>query len=316
MSEEHWSKQKEAGGGFWQFRLMLGIFRLLGPGFMAVLSRPVIFFFWLFSPGKRRYSREFLKRAGVRRPRSLRHFQSFGTSLVDKMAGWAGILELDDLEIDSGSGYRMLLEDLKAGRGVLALCSHLGNIEMLRALGSLKMTSGEIFPDLRILSIVEFNGTGKFNEMLENIDGSSMEGIIPVSEIGPDTMIRLQEFVESGGMVVIAGDRTSATNDSKWIDQDFLGKNARFPYGVYYLADLLGAPVYTIFSLRQNDVSLKSRYRYIVNRAPVESGRGRQGRDKRIASLSGFFVERLEALARSNPYQWYNFYPFWGTDSD
>ena len=318
MAKSHWAEQKELGGGMWQLRLILGFFRVLGPSTIRVLVKPVAFIFFLTAPAKRRYSRQFLvavAESTKNEPPGMRdvhrHFQSFASSLVDKMSAWAGLLDLDALETDVVDDYYNMVTTLQSGQGVIAMCSHLGNIEMLRALGSMQV---DYIEDFRIISIVEFNGTGKFNEIINEINGNSMVDIIPVSDIVPETIIKLRDFVESGGMVVIAGDRVSPRKEARFLELEFFGKVARFPYGSYLLADLLQVPVYSIFAVRCDDRSIRSRYRYHVRKSAVSLRGSRKDRNDRLTCLAGEFRDHLQELAGRYPYQWFNFYHYWRTE--
>ena len=124
-------------------------------------------------------------------------------------------------------------------------------------------------------------------------------------------MIALKERVDSGGLVVIAGDRVAAANRDKVIALDFLGERARFPYGPFLLADLLEAPVYFMSALRARDLDWRSPYEFHVRRAHSPSGGGRKGREARAAALGAEYAAALEREALEHPYQWYNFFDFW-----
>ncbi|MCK5736882.1 MAG: hypothetical protein KAH21_10400, partial [Spirochaetaceae bacterium] len=219
----HWSKQEELGSGVWQFRLLLAIFSILGSTLMGIIVKPITFVFFIIAGKRRQYSRDYLRTiadfSGQKAARNCsvhRHFQSFAVSMVDKMSAWAGRLNLGNIEFAPGGGYENLVDSLKHGRGVLAICSHLGNIEMLRALGTLSVNN---ISNFHIIAIVYFNGTARFHEMIRSINGDSIAGILSVSDIGPQTIIMLKEFADNGGMIVIAGDRTAPNNSGRTINQ-------------------------------------------------------------------------------------------------
>ena len=312
MRRAHWSAQEELGGGRWQFGFLLFVFSRFGSNVLRLFALPLAFFFFLGARSKRRYSREFLGRAArfrdsasAKRCSSLRHFRAFAVSLADKMDAWAGRTKIDQLEIAPGD-YDGLVADLQGGRGAVVLCSHLGNIEVFRALGQLY--AAETF-DFRIAAIVDFDGTGRFNEMIKAINARSMADIIPASNIGPDTVIWLRDFIQDGGMVVIAGDRTAAMTQ-RTLTLPFLGQEADFPYGSFLLADLLEAPVFSVFAIRTKETAFRGIYRVHVRKHP-ETGGIRRERDKRLLGMASLFRDQLQELAVQTPCQWFNFYPFW-----
>jgi predicted LPLAT superfamily acyltransferase len=147
--------------------------------------------------------------------------------------------------------------------------------------------------------------------MLHELNSNSMMHIISVADIDPGTIILLQERISAGELVVIAGDRTSANTRNKYWVLPFLGDDAGFGYGPFFLAALLDAPAYFVFALRQKDVSLSSQYNMYVHKSPVSFDCPRRERDMRIKETARLFAADLEAYCKQHPYQWYNFYDFW-----
>lgn len=314
----HWADEKEKGSGFWQLKLMLFLRRALGRGFLSAAMRPVVLVFYLVSARSRAASRAFLERAAARKGRpaprrrdSYRHFLSFAEALVDKIDAWSGAIGLSELRIRD-DGVAALTEDLRSGAGATMICSHLGNAELLRALACLE--GGKGVGGFPVISVVEFSGTAKFNRLLSEIDPRSMVELIHASDIGPDTVIRMKDCVGSGGVVAIAGDRVAADNRGRVLTLDFLGEKADFPLGPFVLADLMEAPVYFMIALRDRDLDRRSPYTFYVERAAAARGGGRRGREERAAALAAEFASVLAEKAAEHPYQWYNFYDFWGRE--
>jgi predicted LPLAT superfamily acyltransferase len=313
----HWADEKEKGSGYWQLKLMLGLRRVLGRGLMSAALRPVVLVFYLVSGRGRAASRAFLERAAAsagrpapKRRDSFRHFLSFAEALLDKIDAWSGSIGLSALRFREDS-VGPLVEDLRAGKGAVILCSHLGNAELLRALASFDVGEGMAIEGFSFVSIVEFAGTAKFNRLLAEIDPRSMGKLIPASDVGPDTVIMLKETVDSGGLVVIAGDRVAAGNRDRVVGLGFLGEEAGFPLGPFVLADLLEVPAYFMTALRDRDLDFRSPYAFYVERASTATGGGRRGREERARELAAEYASVLARQAALHPYQWYNFYDFW-----
>jgi len=314
MKEEHWSEEPELGRGSLRFRFLFYTLSLFGPFVLRFLAVLVSFFFYIAARTKRKYSREFIRNASKftgrdlsRNCSTIKHFRSFAISLADKMSAWSGKIHLEDIEIKPGD-FTELVNHLNMGQGIFALCSHLGNIEVFRALGSI---NSQITAEFQIIAIVDFEGTSGFNHLLETINSRSMTEIIPVSDIGPDTIIYLKDFALAGGMIVIAGDRTSRTNQNRIIQLPFLNEEADFPYGPFLLADLLELPVYEIFALKDPSAIMKSHYDIHIHKSPVTAGGNRHTRDARLKNMADHYRDSLQKLAAEYPCQWYNFYHFW-----
>jgi predicted LPLAT superfamily acyltransferase len=147
--------------------------------------------------------------------------------------------------------------------------------------------------------------------MIQELNPQSVLSAIGVNEISPHTAILLQDRIAAGELVVIAGDRTSAHAQDKYFMFPFLGEDAPFAQGAFFLAALLGAPVYFIFGLRRRTFSLKPEYNMHVHRSKLSFDCPRGERNQRIKELAGSFAAILEGYCKQQPYQWYNFYDFW-----
>jgi predicted LPLAT superfamily acyltransferase len=311
----HWSEQKEKGSGIWQLRLLLALYHAIGARRIRVFLYPIVFFFFLFSPVLRGISFRFQVRvAGLRSappPRArdvFRHFFSFSFSLVEKIAAWSRDMGLDRLTIKTPDAEG-LVELVRGGTGAFIICSHLGNSEVLRALAQTEVA--RLLPRFGITSIVDFSGTARFNTLLEEINPGSMVRLVPASDIGVDTIITLKERIAAGELVIIAGDRTSASNRGAVNEVRFLGEPAYFPRGAFVLASLMDAPVYFMFGVREDDRDFDSPYGFYVYKASTDVSGSRRERMVKIQALMEEFAARLELLCIAHPQQWYNFYDFW-----
>jgi predicted LPLAT superfamily acyltransferase len=149
--------------------------------------------------------------------------------------------------------------------------------------------------------------------MLSELNPSSMNHLINAGDIGVETVERLQDCIASGGLVVIAGDRTPAHTRNRYFMVPFLGCPAPIAMGPFYLAALLDTEAYFVFALRENSLSLKGEYDMFVYKSSVVFDCPRSERNKRIESLARAFTGKLEEHCKDHPYEWYNFYDFWNT---
>jgi predicted LPLAT superfamily acyltransferase len=312
----HWSEEKEQAAGYWQVKLILIIFKVCPVIIMRLIAFPVAFFYYIFSKRARYNSRLFLTRvaaccAAEGKPFSLRiyrHILAFSLSLIEKVESWGGKVDLSHIHFqDDDIGD--LRERLNRGEGAVMLCSHLGNTELLRALVSFNRTG--ISREVPVNIIIDENVTASFSRMLRELNPSAGFRMIGVNDIGPDTIILLQERLAAGELVTIAGDRTSANTRNKFFSIPFLHEKAPFTYGAFFMTALLDAPTYFVFGLRQKDVSLSSQYDMHVHKSPVSFDCSRTEREARIEALARLFAGWLEYYCKQHPLQWYNFYDFW-----
>lgn len=302
----HWSRTPERGS-LLGMQIMLASYRLLGRRGFSLLLYPVIGYFWLTGRAQREASRAYLVRletfAGAQgvalpaEPRSsFRHFLRFGEAALDKLAGWRGDITEQQVELVGAEHYQAAIN---SGKGVLLLGSHLGDLELCRALGSRKQ-------GLRINALVFTRHAARFNALLKQINPDSHLNLIQVQELGADTAILLKEKLEQGEWVVIVGDRTSVTREKRVIWADFLGAPAPFPLGPFVLSSVLGCPVYLMFGLKEQG-------RFRVHFEPFADGQPlpRQGRQQILASRVQAYADRLQHHCLRAPLDWFNFFDFW-----
>ncbi|RQM66692.1 glycosyltransferase family 2 protein [Aeromonas hydrophila] len=302
----HWSRTPERGS-LLGMQIMLTSYRLLGRRGFSLLLYPVIGYFWLTGRAQRQASQAYLTRlesfadgSGVALPpeprSSFRHFLRFGEAALDKLAGWRGDITEQEVELVGAEHYQAAIN---SGQGVLLLGSHLGDLELCRALGSRKQ-------GLRINALVFTRHAARFNALLKEINPDSHLNLIQVQELGADTAILLKEKLERGEWVVIVGDRTSVTREKRVIWADFLGAPAPFPLGPFVLSSVLGCPVYLMFGLKEQG-------RFRVHFEPFADGEPlpRQGRQQILASRVQAYADRLQHHCLQAPLDWFNFFDFW-----
>jgi predicted LPLAT superfamily acyltransferase len=260
------------------------------------LLYPISLYFLAFAPRARRASRAFLSRALAREAGAadvLRNFHAFAATLHDRMYLLRGRFENLDIVIDGAPQLDAIMAE---GRGCILLGSHLGSFEALRALGRLRKN----YP----INIVMYAGTTqKSSEVLNGLAPELNARVIAPGR--PETMLRIKECLERGEIVGILGDRPFGSN--KTTVCPFLGVPARFPDGPYRLAMMLKAPIVLFFGLYQGG----NHYRIFLE-ALSDDPPGAREEGSKTARWVERYVRRLEHHARAAPYNWFNFYDFWG----
>ncbi|WP_251977930.1 LpxL/LpxP family acyltransferase [Salinicola avicenniae] len=301
----HWSRIRETGSAA-GIRAMVWIRRRLGRLPFQIMLTLVIAYYYVAHGLHRRASHTYLKRLWQHRhgqpPRhltwlSLRHFRSFGQSLMDKIDAWSGIppnVRFDD------ESRRHFLDAVGSGRGGVMFVSHVGNMEICTAMSDLR-------EDFRATLLMHTRNARQFDEVLaRSTHRPHPPEIIEVSEITPSTAMTLGRRIAEGGFVVIAADRVPISDSGRARTLSFLDHPARFPEGPFWLASLLRCPVYTIGCFRDDDG-------YRVDFAPFDdtSALGRRERSAWLDAAMQRYVDWLTRQCETTPLQWFNFFPFW-----
>jgi predicted LPLAT superfamily acyltransferase len=292
----HWARIRERGslGGL---RFIGFLDRVLGRRLALAVLYPVTVYFFLTHARARRASREILLATGTAAGfgQRFRHFMNFSVSILDKVAAWDDPervrVEFPDKQLVAAA--------LSGGRGLLVLSAHLGNLEVMRALGA--QISG-----LRVNALVYSSNARKVDAMLAKTSDTYRLRLLEVDRIGADTALMLRERIAAGEVVVTVGDRIPVAADSPVTYAEFLGRPARFAIGPYVLAHVLECPVYLFFCLRQ-----AHGYRVYLEPFAERIRLPRQGREAAVADWAGRYARRLADYASRFPLQWYNFYDFW-----
>ncbi len=294
------------------YALMLFVLRCFPVMIMRLLAFPIGFFYWIFSKRVRRVSRAYFSRLSEfshtkKHFSTLKHIISFALNLVEDTQAWAKKLSFKNVKWQDDD-VADLVRNIDEGKGTVIVISHLGNAQMLKALASAGESGTQ--RKMSITTISDAHISAGFNALLMHINSDSAFHIISSDDIGMETIFTLQERLEHGEVVVIAGDRVSA-HTKRNVAIEFLGQRAELPYGVFLLLSLLNVPTYFVNGLREKDFSLKSNYNMYVKKNTVSFDCSRKEREERIIESANSYIKNLEALCQLYPYQWYNFFDFW-----
>ena len=306
MSQTHWSKMQERGS-YWGMQFLLAVYKLFGRKVLWVFLFPVVFYFYLTGGKARTASKQYwqnLHRYNSTQPpwrfsTGLKHFCTFADSAFDKIDAWLG--RISPAQINYRNQH--LFDDLVAHKqGAIFIGSHLGNLEVCRALG---MRHSHC-----VINVLVFTHHAvEFNRTLQRINPNVSVNLIQVSELGPDLAILLKTKVEQGEFVVIVGDRTSTTAIGRVQYCPFLGLPAPFAQGPFILAALLECPIYWLFCMRNGrgfDVHF--------NKYSDGLSLPRKSRQQALEKIIQDYVQELETVVQQYPYQWFNFFDFWQRD--
>lgn len=296
-------------GGYRGLQFLALLYRLAGRRGCMVAALPVSFWFYLSGAKQRRASRQFLTRAYATRGEHrapgqidlLRHTFSFVGKTVETFGAWVSGVDANTLD---SSDQAKMTQAFESRRGALLIVSHLGNIDMMRAVLDPRDRD-------RITVLLYTRHARNFERLLRRWHPEVFANTLQVDEINPGTIVALREKVEAGHWIAIAGDRVPVTGSERISCASFLGAPAPFPQGPYILAHLLECPVYLMFCLRE-----RGRYRTFFEYFAERIELPRRNRELLLAEWVERYARRLEAYSLRAPLQWYNFFDFWAIPSD
>ena len=293
-----WFHQKERSNAFWIF-IVRGIALHLGRPAARLLLYPIALYFLLFSIRARQASANYLRRIFQRQPRwteQLKHFHCFAATILDRVFLLSGQQHRLNIQIHNA---HTPLENTKPDQGCILLGSHLGSFEVLRTLAFKQKNL-----PVKILMYSDHNAT--LTRMLNVLNPEISNTVIPLGKA--DTLLKAKEYLDQGYSIGILGDRIGESD--KQVECDFLGSPAYFPAGPLRLAATLNVPVVLFYGLynggRRYDVHFE-----LLSEAPNVAG---DERPAFIHSLTCRYAQRLAHYARQRPYNWFNFYEYWGKE--
>lgn len=254
------------------------------------------FYFWIFSRRSKRASLDYLSRA-LGRPAKLvdvfRHFHTFGSVLLDRMfmKGWEKNLSIKI------HGESVLREIHKKGGGCLLFGSHLGSFEIVRMLGVRQ-------DGYSIKALMYAENEANSSSMFYKMNPEVAKTVITMGN--SFSLLKVKELADEGCMTAILADRVF--NDKKVTRCRFFGDSASFPTGPFIMAGALKIPVVLFFGLYRGG----NRYDIYFEKLADCVVLNRFRRDRDIHDWVQRYADRLEHYARMAPFNWFNFYDFWG----
>ena len=122
-----------------------------------------------------------------------------------------------------------------------------------------------------------------------------------------DTMLAIAQRIEDGAWVGMLADRTLA--DEPLQSVQFLGRTAHLPTGPMRAAALLRCPVIFMLGLYRG----ANRYHVVFEPLADFTDLAGAAREAQIEQAVARYAALLERYCRSDPYNWFNFFDFWGT---
>ncbi len=278
-----------------------------GEKFILFVLKIISFYYFLFAFNARESSKQFRKiykeycdkkQIKFNAFNSFDHIYSFARIVIEKFSVWKGGLTLDKFNSEDVAKLRSLKSQKS---GALFISSHFGNIELIRALG---LTDQNI----KYSALVYMKNSQKMFNILEQIDPSVKDNIIPIENFGADVGLLLEKKIENGEWIFCMADRMAADSE-KAVSNTLLGRDVELPLGPFVMAYLLNAQIYSIHCYREG-----SEFRIQTREITPDIERKRVNRKEFMQSVANEYVKDLEEVLVKEPTQWFNFYKYWKED--
>lgn len=277
-------------GSLTGYKIFLFFINSLGLGFAYGLLRVVTYYYYLFAVKPKKALLDFYQNTlhitgSEARKMARRNFYIFGQTLVDRAAFLLG----KDREFSHVFENEQYLIDIRdAGRGGILLSAHVGNWETAG-----NLLKGRITPTINIVMLdAEVENIKKYMDL--STGGSRFKVIAIKDDLSH--VISIRNALVNNEFVAIHADRY--LEGAKYIEMDFLGRKARFPYGPFVIASKFNAPVTFVFAAKDGKYSY-----HLSATKPIEV----KMKPEEIAKL---YVEELERKVRAFPEQWFNYFNF------
>jgi len=302
-----WNEVAEVGTS-WAMRFFGWFHRTFGRRPSLGLAALTAFYFSLRNSPGRRASARYLARVSATPGgrvvlgsspgwrHVLRHFYEMAICTYDRMVVWSGAVDSLDLEYD---GAERIFDVARAGRGALLFGAHIGNLDMLAFVARNY--------DLHLNVVAYFDNAERVNTFFESL-GADRLRLIPLAPGSIRATLEIRACIERGEIVVVMADRTPPGEKARTATASFLGRAAEFPLGPFLLAAVMGCPVYFALCVRSADARYTAMLRPIASGEPVP----RAQREAYARQLLERYVVLLEEVCERHPYQWFNFFDFWG----
>ena len=304
-NKEDWHQQKEVSSTVMGIKFVLWIYAVLGLKITKGCLYIIVLFYWLLGYKQRKFSQQYINQLKeyadqnnlvVPKVSTFRHFLCFSEALLDRLLCWNGQISLSDLDIK----HNDLKDD--TAQGILIIGSHLGNMEVCRALS-------ELSKKRKVHLLIQMEQTESFNAILQSLNAESQVNLISISEISPQTMIFLKDALDQGDIVTILADRLPSSEyqrNGAGLPHEFLGKETLFPKGPFVLSLLLQVRTFFLVATKN-----KNKFDFYLHELDLPKADDRKNRQKNIQYLLKQYVAYLETYTIKYPMQWYNFYNFW-----
>ena len=296
MSKD-WKVQRERSSPF-AIAIIRWVALKMGRPFARCLLYPITLYYLLFSPVQRRASFNYLKRISNKPPslfQIAKHIHCFAATILDRVYFLTGRVDQLDLRFPN---KQLAVSYSSKGKGFVLLGSHIGSFEVLRGVA-------EKFPvPVKIMMDEEHNKM--IVDVLNSLNPNLKDMVISLGK--PDSLIRAKDCLDAGEVVALLADRVM--DSDKTATCDLLGAPVQVSTAPILLASVLKVPVIMFFGLYMGGNRYETHFELLSERVKLK----RNNRQQDIQRWMQKYVNTMERYLIRAPYNWFNFYDYWGDE--
>jgi len=259
----------------------------------------VVSYYYLFSKKKhiRHFYKKILSYSFFKTELSIfKNYLLLGKVLIDKVTIMAGFKNDFTFEYEGEQYLHQLAEE---GKGGIIIGAHAGNWEIAGYL--LKRINKPVH-------VLMYDGErSNIKELIEKTTGGESFKTIYIRDNDLSHIYKVNEVLQKGELIAMHGDRFipgSKTHKCK-----FMGREANFPLGPYYIASQFNAPVCFVSTMKESN----TRYHFYSTPPMHITVLDKTDKNRMINEMAEKYANELEKMVKKYPLQWFNYYNFWDT---
>lgn len=255
----------------------------------------VAFYFCFFSrEGTRSIYYYFRRRRGFNGLKSVlsiyKSYCTFGQTIIDKVAISAGLRDKFSYDFDGVDKLSQVLAEKKGG---LLISAHVGNFEIAQF----------FLNELEENAPINLLTTDKEHEAIKDyLDRISSKSQIKFILYQDDFshIFEIGAALSRNELICITGDRY--IKQTKYLEENLLGKKAKFPAGPFLMGQKLKVPILFVYVMKEKNLH----YHLYARKVEAENGDAR--------SILAHYVASISWILEKYPYQWFNYFDFWDVE--
>ncbi|MDD3875253.1 MAG: hypothetical protein PHT69_01385 [Bacteroidales bacterium] len=292
-------------GGVTGYKTFIFILKSFGLGFAYFILNFVVVYFIFTSPKSIKaafyYFRNIHKYGFFRTLFFIwKNYYVFGQTLIDKVVILSGLKNKLHFEYEGENYLHNIASDKTGG---MLISAHIGSFEIASYLLKRIQTKANI-----LMFEAEHENIKNF---LSSVYKDMPANIITIKD-DMSHIYDIKSVFENKEFLCLHGDRF--LDGTKTIQMKFMGREARFPVGPFFLALKFNIPVSFVFPMKH------SKYSYHFYATPpkfyYQERQNLKQRDFLVSQIIADYIGAFENVLKKYPEQWFNFYYFWERNKD